>query len=139
MDQASRNQSGRIGVLVVDDEAKLRNSWERVLDAQPDLACAGTLGDAEGLEEKAAELGAAVVLLDLHLPGRDPLEAIRGLAGGDCRVIVCSGDSDPDLLRRVFDAGAWAFVDKLTPPRETLEVIRRVAGGEAVLPRGFGP
>lgn len=130
---------GRIGVLVVDDEYSLRALWEKLLDAQPDMRCAGTLAQADSLCDCVERAGARVVLLDLKLPGLDPLEAVRRLAAErpECRVVICSGYSDHDTIRSAFDAGAWGFVDKLNPPMETLGVIRRVAADEVVFPPTF--
>jgi len=131
--------AGRIRVLVVDDEPTLRNLWERLLNAQPDLECVGTLASTDGLMDLVAGTGASVVLLDLNLPGLDPIEAIKRLAASapDCRVVVCSGLSDSETIDAVIGAGAWGFVDKINPPNDTLESIRRVAGGEFVLPPRF--
>ena len=129
----------RTNVLVVDDELVLRKLWQRLLDGQPDLACVGTSERADGLCELVSSTGARVVLLDLNLPGIDAIAAIRELAanGDACRVVVCSGVSDPSTIKAAIDAGAWGFVDKISPPNYTLDVIRRVAAGEFVLPLGL--
>ena len=78
------------------------------------------------------------MLLDLNLPGGGAIAAIRELAANDnCRVVVCSGMSDPVTIKAALDAGAWGFVDKISPPTYTLDVIRKVAAGEFVLPLGL--
>lgn len=122
-----------VRLLVADDEPKLRAAWERVLAKQRDIVLAGLFDSAD---EICARLpgGESVLLLDLSMPGRSSLEAmaeIRDTKPG-CRVIMYSGYSDPEIIQSAIDAGAWAYVDKLTPPMEILDVVRRVAAGEAV-------
>ncbi len=81
-----------------------------------------------------------VAVLDLSMPGADPLAEIKRLSGliPDVRAIVYSGHADPDLIRAAFDAGAWGFLDKLAPPADMFMVVRRVAAGEAVFPPSLG-
>lgn len=129
----------RIGVVVVDDEPKLRRSWEHILNAQADLTCVGTWPDADELADRVKRADARVVLLDISLPGADPFEAMADVAQrvSDCRVVVCTGHADQSTIDAALDAGAWGFVDKLSPPAEILNVIRRVAQGEVAFPRGL--
>jgi DNA-binding NarL/FixJ family response regulator len=131
--------NSRIGVVVVDDEPALRRSWKQLLDAQPDLACVGTLASADRLADEVERSNARIVLLDVSLPGADPFEEMAELnrRALDCRVVVCTGYTDQSTLEAAIDAGAWGFVDKLSPPSEMLNVIRRVAQGEVAFPRGL--
>jgi DNA-binding NarL/FixJ family response regulator len=130
-----------IRVLFADDHPRLRASWERLLQAQPDMECAGVIARADDLAAAVASLNVSVVLIDLSMPGKDPLAALTELsaASGDVRVVVYTGHSDPSLFRAAFDAGAWGYVDKLTPLGEVLDIVRRVAGGELVYPKGWAP
>lgn len=130
-----------IKVLFVDDDPRLRSSWERLIAAQEDMRCAGTLDRADDLEAQARSLGADVALVDLTMPGRDPLDVIGEMTEHQVRtkVVVYSGQSDPDLVQRTFDAGAWGFADKLDSPSEILGVIRRVAAGDIAFPPSFTP
>jgi two-component system response regulator DesR len=127
-----------IRVLFVDDEPRLRTCWGRLIGAQPDMSLVGCLSSADELLTRVPR-DDSIVLLDLSMPGRDPLDAAAELrdARPECRVIVYSGHNDPDTLREVLSAGAWGLVDKLTPPLEILDAIRRVAVGRTVFPAGF--
>ncbi|CAG0982810.1 Transcriptional regulatory protein DesR [Phycisphaerales bacterium] len=125
-----------ISVLLVDDQERLLLAWEKLLAAQPDMRLAGTLPAADRLIEVVSSSPVDVVILDLSMPGRSPLSAIRDLVehGPGVRAIVLSAHADPAAIQAAFDAGVWAFVDKLSPPSHMLDVIRRVAAGEAVFP-----
>lgn len=87
------------------------------------------LARADGLAAQANTHAADVILLDLTMPGEDPLRALADLTsnGSTARVIALSGWSDPAIARSALDAGAWAYVDKLTDQNEVLATVRRVA------------
>ena len=78
-----------------------------------------------------------VVLLDLLLPGQDPLDLLHehGSSLNDAHVIVYSGLSDPEVIREAYAVGVSAYLDKLEDPPLVLEIIRRVAAGDVKIPR----
>jgi two-component system response regulator DesR len=121
-------------VLVVDDSGDIARLMCEAVDLQPDLECVATLSSADDLEEAVREHEPDVVLLDLCMPGRDPLDAARAVAAcaSSCRVLVFTGYSDPGAAKAVLDAGAWGLVSKLAPRDEVFEALRRVAAGEMV-------
>lgn len=123
-------------VLLVDDSPDILSSLEMILDDESDLSCVGTLRSADELVSQVATQQPQVVVLDLTMPGRPPLEALVELRDRfpKTRVIVCSGYDDPATLDAVTDAGAWGFVNKHSDPDEILAAIRAVASGETVFP-----
>ncbi len=125
-----------VKILLVDDEARLRQAWERLLASTPDVRLVGMLPNADKVLAAIEDVAPDIVLLDLTMPGKDPLEAIREMtkAHPDVRTVVYSARRDPESLREAFDAGAWAFVDKLSSPGDMLSTIQRVAKGEVVFP-----
>ena len=129
----------KVRVLIVDDEPKIRSAWERLVARQPDMELVGSLANADDLEQAAAEAGADVALLDLTMPGRDPLEALAAMrdAKSECRVIVYSAHRDSALVERSMEAGAWGFVDKLERLDAVLAAMRAVVEGETSIPSWF--
>ena len=129
------NDSVRITkVLCVDDSADIAGLCRRFVDAEPDMACAGVLESADALVERVLEARPDVVLLDLTMPGKDPLMAVRELAVAApwCRVLAFSGYDDEERLMGIVEAGAWGLVSKDSDPARLVQAIRRVAGGEFV-------
>ncbi|MCC6661667.1 MAG: response regulator transcription factor [Phycisphaerales bacterium] len=125
-----------IKLLCVDDNAKLRAAWERLLAREPDVDLVGVLSTADDLVETASNKGADIVLLDLSMEGKAPLDAVAEMAR-DCpgvKVVIYSASSAPDMVDRAVAAGAWGYVDKLADPDQVIDAIRRVFGGEVVLP-----
>lgn len=117
-----------IKVLFVDDDARLRDSWGRVLANQADIQLVGVLERADQLTDAVRADQPDVVILDLTMPGRDPVEACRELTRvfPSVKVFIYSGLDDSALRDSVFDAGAWGYIDKLSSPDSILETIRAV-------------
>lgn len=76
-----------------------------------------------------------VVLLDLDMPGRDPMEALAELTqtGTDAKVIIFTGHTRVSLFDSSIEAGAWGCLSKHADVSAIVAAIRRVAGGEFLL------
>ncbi len=116
----------------MDDSPELTRAWEKYWRRQGDLLPVGSRDRADDLVEAVRTTGAQVVVLDLTMDGRDPLDALRELsrAAPHVRVIICSGYSDPSIVRPAMEAGAWSFVDKADEPQRMVEAIRAAARGK---------
>ncbi|CAN5679367.1 hypothetical protein BH11PLA1_BH11PLA1_20280 [soil metagenome] len=119
----------RTRVLCVDDSPDMADVLARLVRAQPDFEVAGTLGSAEGLMDEVARRRVDVVVLDLTMPGPDPISAIRALAESTpgCRVIAYSGYDDAETRAAVRAAGACELVSKTGDPTDLIRAIRRAA------------
>jgi DNA-binding NarL/FixJ family response regulator len=117
-----------ISVLVVDDSPDVASMLSAMLALEPDMKVVGTLTDAAALVETARRLRPAVVLLDLTMPGKDPLEALKELnateAGADTRVVAYSGHDGPETETAVRAAGAWGLVSKASEPSVVAAAVR---------------
>lgn len=124
-----------VNVIVVDDEPKLRALWQKVLSDHASFNLLCLLDSADDICAKVPADN-VVMLLDLSMPGRDPMDALADLNAQrpGCRVIVYSGYSDADTVSSAIDAGAWGFVDKLSRVSEVLDTMLRVSRGETVFP-----
>lgn len=130
-----RSGASRIGVLCVDDSVSLTTAFLKLINVQPDMVGLGAVQSATDLLDALARHRPDVVLLDMGMAGRDPIEAIADAARlhPEVRMLVYSGHSDDVLTSRAIEAGAWGFVSKHEDPQRVLGVIRRVAAGEVVL------
>jgi DNA-binding NarL/FixJ family response regulator len=126
----------RVKVLCVDDSHDIVQLYSRMVNGEPDMCCVGTLGQADALADEVERTQADVVVLDLSMPGRDPLEALSDLSRQIDRVrtIVFSGYDDAQTVDAALNAGAWGLVSKHANPMEVIEAIRRVAQGQTHFP-----
>lgn len=118
-----------IKVLCVDDNAMIVMATQATIDATTDMDCVGCLYSADELLDTVAELRPDAVLLDLTMPGKEPLAALRELtdAHPEVPVIVFSGLSDRRTAESAFAAGARRYLTKGGDGRPVLDAIRAVA------------
>jgi DNA-binding NarL/FixJ family response regulator len=113
-------------VLIAEDNADLRDLLVTLLSAEPDLRCVGTAEDVDSVIAQANDQTADVVVLDLELQGRSSIDVLRTVraAGNRISIIVFSGHSHPELIRRTLAAGANAYVPKSGDFELLLDAIR---------------
>ena len=101
-----------VRVLIVDDQEPFRRAMAAVVEATVGFAVVGSATTGEESLAAAAELGPDLVLMDVHLPGIDGIEAARRLTavpGGPVVVLLSTYDVDQVHLE---DSGAAAYVAK---------------------------
>lgn len=124
-----------IRILCVDDNELVCGALERKFTTDRGFEWCGSLPDASRLLEWAKEHRPNVVLLDVDMPGPDPVVVLRKLSTSlpEVRTVVLSGHISQSLLDRVFAAGAWGYLSKGDDSTTIVDSVRRVASGEFVL------
>jgi DNA-binding NarL/FixJ family response regulator len=127
--------TGRIRVLIVDDDALVRSGLLMMLGGQPDLEVVGQAVDGRDGVAAAREHRPDVVLMDIRMPRMNGLEATEHLQSWDDppKVIVLTTFDADDYVVRALGAGASGFLLKDTPPAAITEAVRRVADGDPML------
>ncbi len=101
-------------MLLVEDNAGERWMLSEILRARGHTVTA--CEDAEAAWDAFRREPAALVLLDLRLPGMDGLELCRLLrghpSGASTVILVVTGKEDPGVLEEALDAGADDYVSK---------------------------
>lgn len=121
-----------ITVLCVDDDEMVLDLLQLTIELEPGMQCVGALPTADKLISEVASKLPDIVIVDLNMPGRNPIEAIREISGRffESRIIVHSGSAEPAIIDRLFEAGAWAYVTKGLTRAILLQTIREVASGQ---------
>ena len=124
-----------IRVLIADDQALLRGGVRAMLEAERDIAVVGEAADGAEAVEEALRTHPDVVLMDVHMPRLDGIEATRRLlaAGSAARVLVVTTFDLDAYVFRALKAGAAGFLLKATPPGRLADAVRTVAAGESLL------
>ncbi len=113
-------------ILVVDDDAKLRDLLSRFLVQQG--MSAETLPDARDIERKLARNRPDLVVLDVMMPGEDGLAVVRRLrAQGESIPIIMLTARGEDIDRILgLEMGADDYLAKPFNPRELTARIQAV-------------
>jgi DNA-binding NarL/FixJ family response regulator len=122
-----------ISILLVDDHPLFRKGLASLLAANPDFQVVGEA--ANGLEalDQARTLRPDVVLMDVHMPACDGLQATRRLreeAPGPRVVMLTVSDEDEDLFEAIR-SGAQGYLLKNLHPEELFALLRGVMKAEA--------
>jgi len=105
---------GDIRVLIVDDQEPFRRAMATVVEETDGFVVVGSVASGEESLAAAAELRPHLVLMDIHLPGIDGIEASRRLTEGpDGPVVVLLSTYDEDQFD-LAGSGATAYVAKAT-------------------------
>ncbi|OGO15669.1 MAG: hypothetical protein A2Y93_06715 [Chloroflexi bacterium RBG_13_68_17] len=108
-----RSQSGPgVRVLIVDDQARARQSLRALLMTWPQVGELREAGDGLAALEKIAESRPDLVLIDARMPSLDGLETTKRIKARwpEVQVIVLS--MSPEYADRARQAGAEAFAVK---------------------------
>jgi DNA-binding NarL/FixJ family response regulator len=115
-------------ILVVDDSAALRASLRELLGAAFPGAAIGEVAGASPALESIARDPWDLVLLDLSLPDRNGVEALREIrrAWPELPVVVMSLHAARDYRAAMLAAGAADYIEKGSPAPAIVDVIRAV-------------
>jgi DNA-binding NarL/FixJ family response regulator len=128
-----------IRVLIVDDQAMVRQGFGALLAAQHDLLVVGDAANGADAVTAARRLDPDIVLMDVRMPVLDGLEATRRLIGDRPpgserpRVLILTTFDLDDYVYEALRAGASGFLLKDAPAADLVQAVRIVAAGEALL------
>lgn len=128
-------------VLMVDDHVMVLQGLKNLLGLMvPGLQIdtASAIGPALAM---AAETRYDLLMLDWYLEGCTGADAITRLREIGCtaRIVVLSGESDPQLVRTAIELGAAGFVPKRYSSEAMLAAMNKVLQGGIFLPPDAAP
>jgi two-component system response regulator NreC len=122
-------------VVLADDHSVVREGLRLMIDAQPGLRVVAEAGNADDALRMARAHRAAVVVLDLNMPGRPSLDAIPELvaASPDTRVVILTMQDEPALAQAALRAGASGYVVKDAAGDELVQAVQLALEGGTYL------
>ena len=124
-------------VMLVEDQAMLRESLSVAIDAQPDLRVVAQVADAAEAPALAERLNPALVLMDVCTENdSNGIVAARRIKEmlPACRVLVMTGMPEVTFVEQARNAGVDSFVYKNVGIGELLSVMRSTLAGYFTFP-----
>ncbi len=121
----------RIRVLIVEDEAMVREGFRRLLETEPDVEVVGDAASGREAIEAAEKLLPDVVLMDMAMDRLNGLEATRQIRKRcpKTRVLIVTRYPEEEQIVAALRAGASGYVVKRADREELLLGIRAVYRG----------
>jgi DNA-binding NarL/FixJ family response regulator len=124
-----------ISILLVDDQAIVREGLGAMLSLEPDMLVVGEAGNGLQAVRLVRELSPDIVLMDVRMPGMDGLTALERLKAVAPRssVIMLTLYDDPNYLLRAVSAGAVGYILKDASRDDLVRAVRVAAEGGAII------
>jgi two-component system, NarL family, response regulator LiaR len=131
--------SQTIQVMVVDDHAMVRAGIKILLEQFEGIQVIGEAANGCQAIELVERLNLDVILMDLHMPGMDGIEATKRILAiqPNRHIIVLTGMLDDEKLFKAIHAGAQGCAEKTIQPEELVQSIRDVSLGKPSLSPGI--
>jgi DNA-binding NarL/FixJ family response regulator len=124
-----------IRVIVADDQAAVREGLVTLLDLDPQITVVAEAGDGKQAIDAVAAADPDVVLMDLHMPVMDGIEATAQIAARHPRtkVVVLTTYADDASIYGALQAGALGYLTKDSGREDITRAVIAAAAGQAVL------
>ncbi|WP_152656385.1 response regulator [Oceanobacillus sp. CFH 90083] len=116
-------------ILIVDDAAFMRMMIKDIL-TKNDLEVVGEAQDGNEAVEKYKELQPDLVTMDITMPEKDGLAALKEIlqVNPDAKVIMCSAMGQQAMVIDAIQAGAKDFIVKPFQADRVIEAIQKALG-----------
>lgn len=121
-----------VRILCVDDNEEILWALGAHFARTKGFEVVGTLSSATGLVAAVKNTKPDILVLDLDMPNKSPLEALREISrsGSLTRTVVFSGHIRKELVDQAMNAGAWGYVSKNDGEVSLVAAIRAIMAGE---------
>lgn len=129
-------------VLIVDDNKIVRRGIRMRLEHAEGITVIGEAACGRDAVVIAHAERADVVLMDLHMPGMNGVEATRAITqspGAAARVVLLTSELTDAFVLDAFDAGASGYLLKNHDSDQLIHVIRGAAAGTATISAHMTP
>jgi DNA-binding NarL/FixJ family response regulator len=124
-----------IRVLLVDDQALVRDGFRMILELDDEIDVVGEAEDGKAALAAVAKLRPDLVLMDIRMPGLDGLETTRRLMlqHDPPKVLVLTTYDADEYVYDAMKAGASGFLLKDVRKGQLVRAVRTIAAGDSLL------
>jgi len=122
-------------VLVVDDDALIRDSLELLLAMEEDIEVIGTAANGQAALELCKKTPPDIVLMDIRMPVMDGVLGTKVIKEQfpKVNVVILTTFRDDEYIKMAIKNGASGYILKSQQAESIVESLRSVAGGNTVL------
>lgn len=126
----------KIAVLLVDDEAMVRQGFKALLSTEKSIKAIYEAGNAPEFKKLLATVPIDVILLDIRLKDTNGLELMEVMkkSGQQPKVIAVTGLDGAEMVINLLKAGINGIVHKLESFDEVLKAIKTVMLSDCYFP-----
>jgi hypothetical protein len=128
----------KIRLAFIEDDKIIRDNISEFLGGFPDLDLKILFSKAEDAIMELKKNPVDVVLMDIHLPGKNGIECVKELHSEvpGMQFLMCSSYDEPEKIFESLKAGANGYVLKSAPPEKLREAILDIhQGGSPMSPQ----
>ena len=116
-------------ILIVDDAAFMRMMIKDIL-SKNGYTVAGEAENGVKAIEKYNELKPDLVLMDITMPDKDGIQALKDIKAADpnAKIIMCSAMGQQAMVIESIQAGAKDFIVKPFQADRVIEAVKKVVG-----------
>ena len=126
---------GMIKVVIIDDHVVVRAGLRYIIEADPELEFIGEFGGGLGAADFVMYNNPDVVLLDVRMPDRNGIDALKDILEADPKrrvVMLTTSDAEEDVFRAI-EEGALGYVMKDSEIEVISAAIKSAMAGEVFM------
>jgi two-component system response regulator DegU len=127
-------------IMIVEDTVLIRKGLKQILSLKKDYMVVGEVEHGDEVIEQVRVLKPDIILMDIHLPGRDGIELTAEIKQEfpSIKIMALTIDANQESLARMMKAGATGYVLKDINAETLYEAIDAVNKGASYIePRLF--
>lgn len=124
-------------VLIVDDDALIRDGLKILLELEEDFEVAGTASNGQEAFQMCMEHKPDLVLMDIRMPVMDGVLGTKLIKSHfkDIKVVILTTFKDDEYIKEALKSGAEGYILKNQSSDSIIESLRTVHKGNTVLER----
>jgi DNA-binding NarL/FixJ family response regulator len=126
-----------IQLMLVDDQDLIRESLHIVLDMDPDIEVVALAENGKAALEKCEALKPNLVLMDIHMPEMNGVEATSAIKQRypETKVVILTTFQEIDYVTDALSAGAEGYLLKAIHPKDLISGLKWVHQGGTLIPQ----